>query len=205
MCGPPDAGTSERPSNAIEWFGPMAKAADKPTPITWISLLAARDLAAEVYYSDAEQWLVEQIAARRMRWRAKATRPPGLSLDDSFFRNPATLTVNSAECSATQLMVMNTSAGTGLEPITAYGLEVVREDIEARLPEDAQHRESFKGLLTKLVQDNPDTPGEEMVHYADRLKALLEKHPKATKKMREAGRRSIAARLYELGLGPRQA
>jgi hypothetical protein len=112
----------------------MAKAVGEPTA-TWISWWVAIKLIAKIYHSQsyAERWLVERIAAKLVRWRAKATHPPGRSLD-RFWLNPATLTINSEECLATQMMVCDVPRSAALENVTLYGLEVAREDIEAQLP-----------------------------------------------------------------------
>jgi hypothetical protein len=55
-----------------------------------------------------------------------------------------------------------------------------------------------------MAPRRPHKAGEQMMTYARRLKAILQKDPKANPKLREASPESIANRLYELGLGPRQ-
>jgi hypothetical protein len=70
--------------------------------------------------------LAEQIAAKGVRWRAKASNPSLYEPGDRFWqgRPPA---VDFMDCSATKFTEWGGLAG----PVTLYGIEVAREDIEA--------------------------------------------------------------------------
>lgn len=150
----------------------------------------------------AEKRIPEMLAARTVRWRHTFVDPADYPVDG--FWQLGGVSIDWAQSIASAPIALHTSSGMAIGFVTVYGIQIAREDIEVLLPEGMRHQESFKELLVGLAQDHPHADGEQMMHYARRLKDLLEKHPKATPKMREADPRSIAARLYELELGPRQ-
>jgi hypothetical protein len=106
----------------------MAKAKLEPTSITWTWVRDIHPLILEICGSPqyCGPWLVEQIATSRVRWRAKATRPPDEQLDNFWLGSPPS--VDFARCTATKLVP---APGTvvGLVSITLLGLAVAREDI----------------------------------------------------------------------------
>jgi len=120
----------------------MAKAVCNSTPITWIPLLAARDLVAKIYRSAsyAERWLFEQLAADRIRWKAEAVHPLGRSLDKFWHGDSGLFTVDWADGTVTNKamgIVVTTGEAAftmGFDSVTAYGISLALEDIEALLP-----------------------------------------------------------------------
>jgi hypothetical protein len=168
----------------------MAKAAGKPTR-TWILWSEALEPVCKVFLSlpYAEQWLVEQLAAepQRIEWRARAIDPPGHPLE-GFWRG--LLTVNSADNSVSSLVVL-TSGAVGLYPVTLYGLEVVREDIEAALPSVPGHppavekepkttaagRIPTKDWYAWARKEYPKQRGESIAQWAKRVHEKMQNAP----------------------------
>ena len=106
----------------------MAKADHQST--TWITLKEAQLLVVEICLSPsrAGPWLVEQIAAKRVRVRWRGVDPPGAAVEDICPND----TIDFADCSVTKLVVAPPGTVVGLCPVTLFGVEVVREDIEAQ-------------------------------------------------------------------------
>jgi hypothetical protein len=133
----------------------MAKAKRELT-ITWLKWQAALDLVAAKFSSKAfvEQWLVEQLAADRIRWRTEAVRPPDESLDGFWRRHPS---INSVDNSATGLVVAPAELGVvGTYYVTVYGIHVVQEDIVRALEPEKLEPEDW---LIKAYADHPRRPG----------------------------------------------
>jgi hypothetical protein len=61
----------------------------------------------------------------------------------------------------------------------------------------------LKNWLVAHVKDIPHSPGEKMLPYAERLRKALCKD-RTVKKLHATTAKSIATRLYNLGLGPRE-
>lgn len=126
----------------------------------------SRDLVAKVYSSSfADRWLLEQVAAGRIRWRARATHPPDLS-SGGFWRNPATVTVDQ-DGSATAMMVTNVDGVVGLESVRLFGIELARADLEALLPKispapsktKANTKDLIRAEAARLLADS-EAPGD---------------------------------------------
>jgi hypothetical protein len=111
----------------------MAPAGRKSTP-TWTWVRDLEPLILEICGSPSYcgPWLVKQIAAGLVRWRARATLPPDEPLDSFWQRsNPA---IDFKDCKATGQVINPPETIVGFYPVTLLGLELVREDIEALRP-----------------------------------------------------------------------
>jgi hypothetical protein len=143
----------------------MAKAAAKPTR-TWISWRQALELVAKTFLSIqyAEQWLLEQLAADGIEWRVRAIDPPGHPLE-GFWRGQ--VTVNSADNSVSSFVAYASKAGPSLAlvPVILYGLELVREDVEARLPRAGKEL-APKEWMANEVKLYPPPKGRGIVAWA---------------------------------------
>jgi hypothetical protein len=111
----------------------MAKADRKSTPATWEPLHAVQELVVGICLSPsrAGPWLAEQIAAKQVRVQTRAVHPANTSSAEieRFWQGSLLPTLDFADCSATKLVAL--PSGVGAYPITLFGIEVVREDIEA--------------------------------------------------------------------------
>src|SRR6516164_4405964 len=117
----------------------MAKAQTKPTPVTWTFLENIYPRILENFGSPqiCGPWLVEQISSSRVRWRAKATRPPDEPFDDFWQGSPSSIEINFAESMATKLVIA--PAGVmGFVDVVLLGLEVAREDIDGLIEPSAE-------------------------------------------------------------------
>jgi hypothetical protein len=111
----------------------MAPAGCEPTS-TWTQVRDLEPLLLEICGSPSycAPWLAKQIAAGLVRWRARATDPPDEPLDKFWQRS--TPVIDLKDCKATGLVVAPPGTMVGLCPVTLFGLEVVREDVEALRP-----------------------------------------------------------------------
>jgi hypothetical protein len=101
-----------------------------PTP-TWITLADALVLVLRCFISEpyAKKWLLEQLAAERLRWRAKAIDPP----DELFnWRNAS---ADWAQSAASKAIILGMQGAMGVSYVWAYGIEIAKEDLpETSLP-----------------------------------------------------------------------
>jgi hypothetical protein len=179
----------------------MAKAVRKPTPtIDWILLSEARKLVAEAFHSTtyAEQWLVEQLMAKRVRWQPSARHPADASVD-GFWERRVNVDWHDSNAIKRQALPI-----VGFEGVTMYGIQVAREDIEALLPGalGKPTRGTQKAWLVEWANHNPRKFREQMSNYAQRARAAILADPAtAGKKWRAADAHSLANQLYKLKLG----
>jgi hypothetical protein len=146
----------------------MAKAKLEPTSVTWIWVRDIYPLILEICGSPqyCGSWLAEQIAAGRVRWRPKATRPPNEPLDNFWQGSPPS--IDFAECTATKLVPAPPGTVVGLASITVLGLEVVREDFEAQRPMEP------KVWFAAVRHHHPRNAGESVTDYAHRLHKIMD-------------------------------
>lgn len=131
----------------------MAKAGSEPIP-TWISLLGARDLAAQRFLSIryAERWILDRLgdADDPVRWRARAVNPPDTPIDG--FWQGGKISTDWVDNSATKTVVAKVPGGM-FDQITVYGIEVVREDVLALLPAKAGEPEGRTAAGTWIAAE----------------------------------------------------
>jgi hypothetical protein len=108
----------------------MAKASRDSTSITWIWIWDIYPGILKICGSPqlCGPWLIAQIAAGRVQWRANT--PLTDEQRKSFWQNSSP-SINFMENSATKLEVAPPGTVTGLYHNTLLGLEVAREDIKA--------------------------------------------------------------------------
>jgi hypothetical protein len=146
----------------------MAKARQYLTSVTWVWV---RDIYPVILdFCGSPQycgpWLAEQIAAGRVRWRTKATRPPNESLGDFWQGSPPS--IDFMRCTVTKMVVAPPGTVVGLVDVTLLGFEVVREDIEAfGAPKHAQNRATLNrmpgiqdSLIPPPLMDEPAERGQ---------------------------------------------
>ena len=180
----------------------MAKADDTTSTTDWIWLREALALAEALgSVALAKKQLTEWLEAGKIRWRRSAVHPSGASVDGFWEKRVA---VDWGDNNATKRELLPVL---GFEGVTMYGIRVARADIEALLPgsSDEPPARNLKDWVAREAPRHPPRNGEEMTAYAKRLKKdVLLKDPEASPKLREVEPKSIAARLYELKLGPRR-
>jgi hypothetical protein len=146
-------------------------------------------------------WLAAKIIAGHIRWRAKTLA--GELVEDSWRADDLARSINFEDCTATWLALAPATGPTGFYCVTLYGLELAREDIEAQ-GVAAKLSPQLKGAKLYAFESAtrlPHRDDEEMLEYVRRLQRDdREAHPW----LRETKPKNIAARLYELGMGPRQ-
>src|SRR5262249_42893998 len=122
----------------------MAGTDDNPTPITLISLSAARDLVVETLLSApwAELQIIKWLHLRRVRWQYKLVvgQPaPGRTLEQEakdLWAQPTRVLVDWQGGCAHRVTVYRKDKAGCLKParrVTVIGILVVREDIERQL------------------------------------------------------------------------
>jgi hypothetical protein len=111
----------------------MAKAGRKltPSPGTWTLVRDLEPLVLEICGSRSYcgPWLAKEIAAGRVRWRARAANSPDEPLDGPW-QGPIPI-IDLKDCTATKLVVAPPGTVVGICSVTLFGLEIVREDVEA--------------------------------------------------------------------------
>jgi hypothetical protein len=147
----------------------MAKARQDLRSVTWTWVRNIYPLILEEICGSPQScgpWLAEQIAAGRVRWRPKAVDPPNEPLDN-FWQDPPP-TIDFEECTATKLVVATTPGVVGLLSITLRGLQVAREDFEARRPMEP------KAWFAAARHHHPRNAGESVTDYARRLHKIMD-------------------------------
>jgi hypothetical protein len=193
----------------------MAMAVRKPTPIKWVPLKEALKIAERALLSRqyAELWLREQLAAGQIRWQAKGVRPSDYPINE-FWKDLKDNTINWEDNSADKRGILKIGLSEhyrqqGEPPVvppvgviaTLYGIEVVREDVEALLRGNLG---TLKGWLTEWAKNNPHKDDEQMGEYAAAARAAIRSDPRtADKEWRDTPTHSVASQFYKLGLGPR--
>jgi hypothetical protein len=112
----------------------MAEAVRKST-VTWVSLQAAHPLILEICLSPSQAgpWLAGEIAAERVHVRWRMVHPASTTTVEleSFWQGslPA---FDFVDCSVTKRVHAPPGTVVGFCQITLFGVEVVREEIEAQ-------------------------------------------------------------------------
>jgi hypothetical protein len=159
----------------------MAKADQQSTSITWTRIRDIFPIVLEICGSPqyCGPWLFEQIANCRVRWQAKATRPPDEPLDNFWQGSPPS--IDFEQCTATKLVPAPPGTVVGLVSITLFGLEVVREDIEALgPPKQAQIRGVLDSPLA--IQGDPIPPHRNVPPIAESPKSTRGRDPELSDK-----------------------
>jgi hypothetical protein len=122
----------------------MAGTNDNPTPISLISLSAARDLVVETLLSRpwAEQLIIKWLHSRPVRWQyrmVKGQPAPARTLEQEakdLWAQPTRVLVEWREGYACRVTVYRKDKAGRLKPlrrVTVIGILIVREDIEREL------------------------------------------------------------------------
>jgi hypothetical protein len=146
----------------------MAGTDDNTTPITLISLAAARDLVVETLLSApwAEQLIIKWLYQGHVGWQREMVlgQPgPGRTLDqeaEDLWAQPTKVLVDWQQGYACRVTVYRKDKAGCLKPlrrVTVIGIRVVREDIERQLAQMSRVlvRSAAAGNQSKLPKEKP--------------------------------------------------
>jgi hypothetical protein len=162
----------------------MAKADGKSSPVTWITLSVARDLAIPVIHSPryAEPQIVKWLHLKRIRWRyvnVYGLAEEGRSLEQEakelWATRPSKVLVEWEESFACKPTRFHYRPGRDIRPlghITVIGIEIVREDLERTL-------ETLERGEVAPISSPPAPKPKPLRGTKKRVYELLKHHPEA--------------------------